>query len=156
MLMVRLDGEHLTPEDVFAVARGKARVELVTEAVGKIERSRAVVERLLESDVPVYGLNTGFGSLRDVHISAGQARELQRNLIRSHCCGVGDPAPPDVVRAMMLLRANTLAKGYSGVRPVVVELLVNMLNERIHPRVPVKGSVGRAETWRRCPTWPSP
>jgi histidine ammonia-lyase len=142
MTVVRLDGEHLTPEDVDAVAHGGATVEVTAEAVAKVERSRAVVDRLLDSGVPVYGLNTGFGSLRDIHIGAAQARELQRNLIRSHCCGVGEPAPRAVVRAMMLLRANTLAKGNSGVRPAVVGLLVDMLNQGVHPRVPVQGSVG--------------
>jgi histidine ammonia-lyase len=142
MTIVRLDGEHLTPEDVLAVARNGAKVELASAGVSKVERSRAVVERLLESNTPVYGLNTGFGSLRDIHINSDQTRELQRNLIRSHCCGVGDPAPEDVVRAMMLLRANTLVKGYSGVRPVVIQALVKMLNKRIYPHVPMKGSVG--------------
>jgi histidine ammonia-lyase len=90
----------------------------------------------------VYGLTTGFGSLRDVLIAPAKVRELQRNLIRSHSCGVGPAAPEDVVRAMLVLRANTLAKGHSGVRPVVVERLVQMLNRRVYPFVPLKGSVG--------------
>jgi histidine ammonia-lyase len=142
MAVVRLDGVHLKPEDVLAVARNEALVETDPEAMRRVERSRAVVDKLLESDTPVYGLNTGFGSLRDIPISAEHTRELQRNLIRSHCCGVGEPAPLDVVRAMMLLRANTLIKGHSGVRPIVIEQLVQLLNRRIHPIVPMKGSVG--------------
>jgi histidine ammonia-lyase len=142
MVVVRLDGEHLEPEAVLAVARSDALVETDPAAMRKVERSRAVVDKLLESNIPVYGLNTGFGSLRDIPIGANHTRELQRNLIRSHCCGVGEPAPIDVVRAMLLLRANTLIKGHSGVRPVVIQQLVRLLNQRIHPVVPLKGSVG--------------
>src|SRR5438270_2882446 len=115
MAVVKVNGEHLQAEDVLAVARGNALVETDPAAMRKVERSRAVVDKLLESGIPVYGLNTGFGSLRDIPISASHTRELQRNLIRSHCCGIGEPAPADVVRAMMLLRANTLIKGHSGV-----------------------------------------
>jgi histidine ammonia-lyase len=102
------------------------------------------VDRLLndESKPVVYGLNTGFGSLRDVLIETKQVKALQRNLIRSHSCGVGPLAPQDVVRAMMLLRANTLAKGFSGVRPVVIDTLIQMLNHGVYPAVPVQGSVG--------------
>src|SRR5690349_2518990 len=99
--MVTLTGNDLTLEDVFAVARQRAPVEASPEAMRKVARCRAVVERLLHdvSGRVVYGLNTGFGSLRDVRISAGQVRQLQRNLIRSHSAGVGPPAPEDVVRA---------------------------------------------------------
>src|SRR5262249_19880179 len=111
MSEITLDGQSLTLESVFAVARNQAHVKVAANAKIRVERSRAVVDKLLVSKVPVYGLNTGFGSLRDVHIDTDQARELQRNLIRSHCCGVGEPATEDVTRAMMLLRANTLAKG---------------------------------------------
>src|SRR5207244_11531183 len=109
-----------------------------------VERCRKVVERLLDdrSKPVVYGLNTGFGSLRDVLISKEKLKELQHNLIRSHSCGVGDPIAEDAVRAMMVLRANTLVKGYSGVRPVVIETLVQMLNRRVHPVIPSQGSVG--------------
>jgi histidine ammonia-lyase len=141
---VMLDGMTLTPEDVLAVARHQAPVTVSEAAVQRIERCRKVVTKLLtdESRPVVYGLTTGFGSLRDILISSDQVEQLQRNLLRSHSCGVGAPAPPDVVRAMMLLRANTLAKGYSGVRREVVETLVQMLNQRVYPLVPVQGSVG--------------
>jgi histidine ammonia-lyase len=108
----------------------------------KVARSRAVVEKLVQSEAVVYGLTTGFGSLRDVLITAENVQQLQRNMIRSHSCGVGDAAPEDVVRAMLLLRANTLAKGCSGVRPLIIERLVQMLNRRVFPVVPLKGSVG--------------
>jgi histidine ammonia-lyase len=142
--MVTITGEDLTPADVFAVARHHAAVEMSPPALARVARCRAVVERLLDdaSSRVVYGLNTGFGSLRDVRISPDQVEQLQRNLIRSHSAGVGPAAPRDVVRAMLLMRANTLIKGYSGVRPVIVETLVAMLNRGVCPVVPLQGSVG--------------
>jgi histidine ammonia-lyase len=142
MATVIINGRRLKPKEVAAVARDMASVELDPAALPKIDRSRAILEKLLESGTLVYGLNTGFGSLRDVFINADQTHELQRNLIRSHSCGVGEPAPRDVVRAMMLLRANTLARGYSGVRPEIIRTLVDMLNRDVYPLVPMKGSVG--------------
>src|SRR5204863_6572496 len=98
------------------------------DALRKAERSRAVVDQLLAARAVVYGLTTGFGSLRDILIPPEHVRQLQQNLIRSHSCGVGPPAPEDVVRAMLVSRANTLARGCSGVRPVIIETLVRMLN----------------------------
>src|SRR5262249_37211234 len=103
---VILDGENLTAEAVWAVARGGAPVAVAPEALRKVARCRAVVDKLLESGAVVYGLTTGFGSLRDVLIAPHNVKELQANLIRSHSCGVGPPAAEDVVRAMLLLRAN--------------------------------------------------
>jgi histidine ammonia-lyase len=142
--MVTINGEDLTPGDVFDVARHNAPVDVAPQALRKVARCRAVVERLLDdaSGRVVYGLNTGFGSLRDVRISRHQVHQLQRNLIRSHSAGVGPPAPPDVVRAMLLLRANTLVKGHSGVRPVIIDTLVRMLNGGVCPVIPLQGSVG--------------
>lgn len=141
---VLLDGESLTPEQVAAVARDYAVVDVDPAAMKRVARCRQVIERLLDDPSrPVnYGLNTGFGSLRNIVIERDKVQDLQRNLIRSHSCGVGPPTPVDVVRAMILLRANTLVKGHSGVRPVVIETLVQMLNRRVHPVVPIKGSVG--------------
>jgi histidine ammonia-lyase len=141
---VLLTGADLTPEDVLAVARRHVTVEVSAVALQRIERCRLVVDKLLtDASRPViYGLSTGFGSLRDILIAPEQTRQLQRNLLRSHSCGVGAPAPEDVVRAMLLQRANALARGYSGVRRVVVETLVRMLNRRVYPLVPLKGSVG--------------
>src|SRR5918996_6560988 len=104
--------------------------------------SRSVIERLLADGAVVYGVTTGFGDLADVRIEPAQTAELQRNLVRSHAAGAGDPLPAEVVRAMLLLRANALAIGLSGVRPKVVELLVGMLNATVHPLVPSRGSVG--------------
>ncbi len=139
---VLLNGEDLTPEDVLAVARGRARVAVSAEAMHKVARCRAVVDKLLEARAVVYGLTTGFGSLRDILIPPEHVRQLQQNLIRSHSCGVGPPAPEDVVRAMLVARANTLVKGFSGVRPVLIETLVGMLNAGVFPVVPMKGSLG--------------
>lgn len=108
----------------------------------RVRRSRALLERLLEKGTPVYGVTTGFGRLADVTISRDELTQLQRNLVRSHAAGTGRPLPAACVRAIMLLRANTFARGHSGVRPVIVERLVDFLNQGIHPIVPELGSVG--------------
>ncbi|HET8714107.1 MAG TPA: histidine ammonia-lyase [Gemmatimonadales bacterium] len=139
---VTLDGHSLSIADVVAVARGNAPVALDPGALERVRKSRRAVETAVEQGQTIYGVNTGFGKLAHVRIPAEQARQLQLNLIRSHASGVGEPLPQDAVRAMMLLRANVLARGTSGVRPVLPELLVEMLNARIHPTVPSQGSVG--------------
>lgn len=139
---MRIDGSSLTVEDVVAVARDGARVELDDECLPRLEASRRVVEDLLEADRPVYGITTGYGELARVRIDPADNETLQRNLVRSHAVGVGGPLPTDVVRAAMLIRANTLAKGYSGVRPLIVTTLIDMLNVGVHPIVPAKGSLG--------------
>ena len=134
-----------TLETIDAVARRGARVALAPEARTRIDRARAVVDRIRQrgdAAPAVYGVNTGFGFLADVRISAAQVRELQRNLIRSHAGGVGEPLPDAVVRGMLLLRAEVLACGHSGVRGEIAELLLEMLNRGVHPIVPRKGSVG--------------
>jgi len=141
-IKVLVDGENLSLEQILAVARGRAPVELHPSGRAKLVKSRAIVEEILEREKVVYGVTTGFGRFSDVFISRKDSDTLQENIIKSHACGVGEPLPHEVVRAMMLLRANSLAKGYSGVRLEVVELLLNMLNEEIHPVVPAKGSVG--------------
>jgi len=127
------------------VARAGKKVQLSPEARARIDAARRVVDRIQEGGdaaPAVYGVNTGFGFLADVRISADEIRNLQRNLIRSHAAGVGAPLPEPVVRAMMLLRAQVLAGGHSGVRAVVCELLCEMLNRGVHPVIPSKGSVG--------------
>ena len=142
---MQLNGEQLTIEEVCAVAAGGAQpdpVVLAPDAVSKMERSRHVVERLAAGDAPVYGVNTGVGLLADVRIAAEDLDQLQRNVVRSHCAGVGDPLPRAVVRAMMLIRANVLAKGFSGIRPAVAEQLCALLNSGVTPQVPSQGSVG--------------
>ncbi len=139
---VTLDGRSLTLADVVAVARDAARVAVAGEAVKRAARSRKVVERAAAGDAPVYGINTGFGKLAHVRIPPDQLLQLQRNLILSHCVGVGSPLPVGVVRAVMLLRANVLLKETSGVRAVLAQRLVDFLNAGIHPVVPEQGSVG--------------
>ncbi len=137
-----LTGRELTIDNVIEVARGRRAVGLDPDAVERMRASRAVIERLVAEGATVYGVTTGFGDLADVRIEPAQTAELQRNLVRSHAAGVGDPLPDEVVRAMLVLRANTLAVGLSGVRTEVAELLVAMLNAGVHPIVPSRGSLG--------------
>jgi histidine ammonia-lyase len=143
--MHMLGKEPLTLEAIAEVARTGKKVQLSAEARARIDAARAVVDRIADGGdaaPAVYGVNTGFGFLADVRISADEIRNLQRNLIRSHAAGVGAPLPEPVVRAMMLLRAQVLSLGHSGVRAVVAELLCAMLNRGVHPVIPQKGSVG--------------
>jgi histidine ammonia-lyase len=141
-MTIALTGNDLTFEQLYGVAlRGEA-VGLAPAAMEWMKASRAVVDRLVASGTTAYGINTGFGKLASVRISAEQVRQLQVNLVRSHACGVGAPLSEAETRAMMLLRANALAKGLSGVRPQVVETLCAMLNAKVHPVIPSQGSVG--------------
>lgn len=142
MSVLWLDGEHLRLEDVVAVAREGRPVDLTPEAWGRVRRSREAVERLLARGAVVYGVTTGFGHLRNIRISPEQASTLQHNLLQSHAVGVGPALPEEQVRAMMLARLNTLARGHSGVRPEVLRLLIEMLNRGVHPVVPAQGSLG--------------
>ena len=138
-------GHDVTLEALGAVARGVARVRLTDEVRARIDRARDAVDRLARDGdrAPnVYGVNTGFGALAETRIAAEQIRALQRNLVRSHACGVGPALPCEVVRAMMFLRAQTIAMGNSGARSVLVDLVVAMLERGVHPRVPSQGSVG--------------
>lgn len=137
-----LDGESLRLDDVVAVARHGRPVALAEKARRRIARCREMVELLLEREEKVYGLTTGFGKLRDVPIATEDVAALQKNLIMSHACGVGDPFPEDVVRAATLLRINTLCRGNSGIRLEVVEQFVHLLNDGVYVYVPEKGSVG--------------
>ena len=139
---VTLDGHSLSIADVVAVARGVAPVTIAPQALASVAASRRAVETAVGRGDTIYGVNTGFGKLAHVRIKPDQARDLQLNLIRSHASGVGEPLPVDAVRAMMLLRANVLLRGTSGVRAVLPELIVGMLNAQVHPRVPSQGSVG--------------
>jgi len=141
-MTISLNGHDLTFEQLYAAVIDRATVELSASARAQMEASRAVIEKLLASGTTVYGVNTGFGELSTVRISADQLKQLQVNLVRSHACGVGAPLDEAETRAMMLLRANALAKGLSGVRPVVVETLCAMLNAGVHPVIPSQGSVG--------------
>ncbi len=139
---VVLTGHALTIEQVVAVARRRAPVSLADEAKKRVRCCRRMVDVLLQRGEKVYGLTTGFGKLRDVRIAAGDVERLQMNLIRSHAVGVGLPFDEDVVRAAMVLRANTLARGNSGIRLETLEALVAMINDGIYPYVPQQGSVG--------------
>ncbi len=139
---ILIDGRNLTLDDVRAVALDRAPVALAKEARGRIEASRRVIDHILESGRVVYGVNTGFGKLAEVKISPDQVTALQRNLVCSHACGTGEPFRPEIVRAMLLLRANVLASGFAGCRPVVVERLLAMLDAGVHPLIPSQGSVG--------------
>jgi histidine ammonia-lyase len=140
--MILLDGSSLSLADLRAIADEFALVALDPRATRAVEAARAVVDRHAAGDAPVYGINTGFGSLAEVKIARDALGALQRNLLRSHAAGVAEPLPARAVRAMMALRANVLAKGYSGIRTSTLELLVAALNARVHPVVPSRGSVG--------------
>jgi len=137
-----LSGQPLSLDEISQVAMDRRAVALDPGAAPRIRESRAVVDGLLARGETAYGVNTGFGKLSDVRIEPGEVRALQRNLVRSHACGIGEPLPAAEVRAMLLLRANVLAKGFSGVRLELVELLLALLNRGIHPVVPSRGSVG--------------
>ncbi|MCC6650294.1 MAG: histidine ammonia-lyase [Candidatus Eisenbacteria bacterium] len=140
--MIRLGETKLALDDVVDVARGSRRIEIAPDAMTRMRASRAVVDRAVAQSRVVYGVTTGFGELKDRRIPPEDTRTLQVNLLRSHSAGVGPAASREVVRAMLLLRANSLAQGFSGVRPDVVEMLLAMLDREVTPIVPLQGSVG--------------
>jgi histidine ammonia-lyase len=139
---MELNGQALTLSDVAAVALNREPVKISTLAVPGVLASRKIVEEIIARDAVVYGVTTGFGKLSDVRIPRDALSDLQLNLVRSHACGIGQPLSEPEVRAMMLLRANVLALGFSGIRLEIIEMLGEMLNCRVHPVVPEKGSVG--------------
>jgi len=139
---IDLDGASLTIADVVAVAREGAAVSLAASARVAMWQTREIVDAIVERGAPVYGVNTGFGKLAEITIPRDQLNALQRNLVRSHAAGVGPPLPDEIVRAMMLLRANVLAKGHSGARAEIVDALVAFLAHGIMPVIPEQGSVG--------------
>jgi histidine ammonia-lyase len=140
--MLQLDGQKLSLSQIAAVAIRHEHVALSTDARARVEMSRRVVEKIIAEGRVVYGVNTGFGRLSDVHIPNAQLRELQLNLVRSTACGVGAPLSEAEARAMLLLRANVLARGFSGARPLVADTLIAMLERGVTPVIPEKGSVG--------------
>ncbi|HXW61599.1 MAG TPA: histidine ammonia-lyase [Candidatus Acidoferrales bacterium] len=142
MTRILIDGEHLSFEDLFRIVFEGVEAELAQSAHERMNASRAVINRLLTAESSVYGVNTGFGKMASERISHDDIRRLQLNLVRSHACGVGPPLSEFATRGMLALRANAIAKGFSGVRPVVVETLLMMLNRGVHPVVPSQGSVG--------------
>lgn len=145
MNVLSLDGESLSIEQVVAVAEGAPglpTVMLSPDAVQKVQRAQQAVARLIAQGDIVYGITTGFGAFKDRIIEPGQVRQLQRNIVMSHAVGVGSPFDRSTVRALMLIRANTLAKGHSGVRLETLKLLLEMLNRGVHPVIPSQGSLG--------------
>jgi histidine ammonia-lyase len=140
--LITLTGHSLTLKEVEAVLYGHEEISIATASLEKVEASRRVVETIVAEERLVYGITTGFGKFSDVLIKSEYVEELQLNLIHSHACGVGEKFPEMVSRAMLLLRANTLLKGFSGVRRELIEMLVKMLNARIHPVIPQQGSLG--------------
>lgn len=142
MQALHINGNNLTIEDVRQVVYERRPVLLQPEARAAVERARSIVDDLVENERVAYAVNTGVGHLADVRISRADIRQLQVNLIRSHSVGVGEPLSQPVTRAMMLLRANSLAKGFSGVRPIVIDTLCELLNRGVHPVIPSQGSVG--------------
>jgi histidine ammonia-lyase len=141
-MMVELDGSCLTLEQLIAIADRNEPVALAPSARERVSAARAVVERRARGDEPAYGINTGFGSFAEVKIAPDALEELQLNLLRSHAAGLGDPLPPRTVRATMALRANVLAKGFSGISVETLEALIALVNAHVHPYVPSRGSVG--------------
>ncbi|MCB9060570.1 MAG: histidine ammonia-lyase [Halobacteriovoraceae bacterium] len=140
-----INGENLSIEDVFHVAtceNATVQVEISKDSLSKMDKSRKFVLDLVEKEKPVYGINTGFGALSNKFIQKKDLEQLQYNLIRSHCTGVGKPFNDEITRAIMLLRANCLCSGYSGINPQIVQLLITFLNKNILPVIPQKGSVG--------------
>lgn len=140
--MIIINGTSLTVEQVAAVARTGEQVAISDEAKAAVNKARAYVEKKLDEKAVVYGLTTGFGKFSDKYIPLEDTAALQRNLIISHSCGMGNPLPTEVVRAAMLLRCNALCRGNSGIRLSTIETLLSMLNAGVHPIVPEKGSLG--------------
>ncbi|MCK4942740.1 MAG: aromatic amino acid lyase, partial [Candidatus Aminicenantes bacterium] len=141
-MLIKIDGDQLTLDEFFRVAKMKTRVELSETAITKIKHSRKILEQFIKSEKAYYGINTGFGALATKKIDNKDLMKLQKNLIKSHTAGVGDFLPEEIVRGIILLRANVLAKGYSGVRLKLVQLLLDLLNHHFVPFIPAKGSVG--------------
>ncbi|MCR5345435.1 MAG: histidine ammonia-lyase [Lachnospiraceae bacterium] len=141
-MKVVITGENLTLEDLVAVARNGAEVELSDEAKENVRRSRQVVDDIIAEKRVVYGVTTGFGSFCNTVIPTEESKKLQRNLIITHAVGAGDPFPQDIARAIILLRINNLAKGFSGIRMETLESLIGMLNKGVTPVIPEKGSLG--------------
>ena len=144
MTTISIDGNTLSLENLYGLVfdHPQCQAEIPTASRERMSASRAVIDRLAESDAAVYGVNTGFGKLATTRISHDEIRHLQLNLVRSHACGVGEPLTSPATRAMLALRANALAKGFSGVRPIVADTLLAMLNRNVLPVIPSQGSVG--------------
>src|SRR3982750_2446807 len=139
---VELTGQPLSLAQIAAVAYGSEAIRIGASSPERIHAARSVIEGIVAKGAVVYGVSTGFGKLSDVHVPADELRQLQLNLVRSHACGIGNPLSEAEVRAMILLRANVLALGFSGIRLEVIELLCEVNNRGVAPVIPGKGSVG--------------
>jgi len=151
MQPILLDGHSLTLADLYAIAGGRP-VAIAPAAVASMAASRACIEGIIAEGRVVYGVNTGFGKLASIHIPNDELDRLQLNLVLSHACGVGDPIPAPVVRAVLALKINALCKGFSGTRPELAAFLQEILNRGIIPVIPCKGSVGPRVI---SPPWPT-
>ena len=140
--MLQLNGQQLTLQQIVDVAEGREEVALAADARARVEQARQVVQDIVTQGRTVYGVNTGFGKLSDVSIDRADLIQLQLNLVRSHSVGLGEPLSEAEARAMLLLRANVLASGFSGARPLVIDTLIAMLEKGVTPVIPEKGSVG--------------
>ena len=140
--MIPLDGLSLSLEDVVAVSYGDARISIAPSSMQKMTASRRFVEDAMRGGQPVYALNTGVGLLADIALGPSEIEAMQVNLVRSHCCGVGEPLERPVVRGLMVIRANVLAKGHSGIRPLIAQRICDLVNHGITPVIPARGSVG--------------
>jgi histidine ammonia-lyase len=140
--LITLSGSTLSLRDLNQVACHNARVALSTQALATIQQNASVIDQLSTSDQPIYGVNTGFGIFADRRVGPEHAAEISRNLILSHAVGVGPPFPKEIARAAMLIRANTLSRGHSGVRPQIIQGIIQMLNQRVTPLIPSQGSLG--------------
>src|SRR5699024_9779988 len=140
--MIELTGHSLTIDQLKRICIHEEEVSISGESMQAVRESRFAVEHVVADKKTAYGINTGFGKFSDVIIKEEDVEDLQLNLIRSHACGIGDPFPEVVSRAMMVLRLNALLKGFSGVRPVLVESLAELINSRVHPVIPQQGSLG--------------
>ena len=142
MKEIFLTGNDLTLEEMVDIAREGCKVSIKESAIERVKKSRAIIDDIVEEGKGVYGVTTGFGEFCNVSISKEDCRTLQRNLICSHACGYGPKFSNDVVRAIMLLRANALSKGFSGIRPNTLQTLIEMINKGVYPIIPEKGSLG--------------
>jgi histidine ammonia-lyase len=141
-MAVIINGKDLTVEEIIRVCRGMEKVEIAPEAAKAVNKARAYIEKKLDEGAIIYGLTTGFGKFANVFIAEDETADLQKNLIMSHTCALGEPYEQKYVRAAMLLRCNALSRGFSGIRLSTIQTMVDMLNAGIHPVVPCKGSVG--------------
>lgn len=141
-MAIVINGQSLTVEEVIRIARGHEQAEISEESWAAVKKARDYVDKKLEEGAIIYGLTTGFGKFSDTLISKEEAADMQRNLIVSHTCAMGDMLPREVVRAVILLRCNALARGNSGIRPQTLKTLLGMLNKGVHPQIPEKGSLG--------------